>query len=214
LASLIAFLALTAVVTHHQFDGADDMARALVHRPSYPLLRSSMEAASFLGGQPGQIVIVSLATILLWRQRRRWGFALPVVMAGAGILQHVAKWAVDRPRPNLDPWGFPSGHTLTVVVLFGYIAYVIGTSRMRRSLAMASWAAIVGTVAFSRMYLDAHFLSDVLGGFSIGLAYLLGAIWIIGAIPAAGGLGPAPAHTLAATVESAVEPVVAATVPS
>ena len=117
---------------------------------------------------------------MLRRRRRRWALALPLVMAGAGILQLVAKWAVDRPRPNLDPWGFPSAHVLTVVVLFGYLAYVIGTSKTRRNLGVALWAAIVCTVAFSRMYLDAHWLSDVLGGFAIGLAYLLAAIWVIG----------------------------------
>jgi len=37
----------------------------------------------------------------------------------------------------------------------------------------------VGVVAFSRLYLDRHWLSDLGGGFSIGLAYLLLAIWLI-----------------------------------
>src|SRR3989442_8246108 len=180
LASLVAFVALTGVVTLDGFDGADHVARAFVHRPSSPLLHFSMEAASFLGGQPGQIAVVCMGATMLRRRRRRWALALPMVMAGAGMLQLVAKWAVDRPRPNLDPWGFPSAHVLTVVVLFGYLAYVIGTSKTRRNLGVALWAAIVCTVAFSRMYLDAHWLSDVLGGFAIGLAYLLAAIWVIG----------------------------------
>src|SRR3989442_9386604 len=170
LASLVAFLALTAVVTEHRFDGADRLARTLVHRPGYSLLHSSMEAASFLGSGAGQIPIIVLGCAVLWRRRRRWGLALPVVMAGAGILQLVAKWAVDRPRPNLAPWGFPSGHVLTLVVLAGYVAYVVATSRLRprwRAAGLAFSAAIVCTVAFSRMYLDAHWLSDVLGGLTI-----------------------------------------------
>jgi undecaprenyl-diphosphatase len=184
LASLLAFLTLTAVVTRHGFDNADHLAREIVHGPSYPVLHSSMEAASWVGGRPGQIAVVCLGSALLWRRRRRWGLALPVVMAGAGLLQHVAKWAVDRPRPNLDPWGFPSGHVLTVVVLCGFIAYAVATSRARRSVRVGICAAIVGTVAFSRMYLDAHWFSDVLGGLSIGLAYLLAAIWLVGSVPA------------------------------
>ena len=41
----------------------------------------------------------------------------------------------------------------------------------------------VGTVAYSRMYLDAHWLSDVVGGFTAGLAYLLLAIWVVRSAP-------------------------------
>ena len=183
LLSVIAFLILTLAVMEHRLDGVDHVARGFVHRPSHPVVQSSMEAASFLGGQPGQIAVVCLGSVVLWRRRRRWGLALPVIMAGAGILQATAKWAIDRPRPNLDPWGFPSAHVLSLVVLLGYVAYVLSTSTVPqwwRRLGVAGCAAIVCTVAYSRMYLDAHWPSDVLGGFSVGLAYLLLAIWMIG----------------------------------
>jgi undecaprenyl-diphosphatase len=187
LASLSAFVALTAVVTEQRFDGIDGIARAFVHRWEYALLRSSMELASFLGGHPGQIVVIVLGSVCLWCQRRRTlSCALPLVMAGAGVLQLTAKWAIDRPRPNLDPWGFPSAHVMTMVVLAGFVAYVIATSGARqrvRALAVACCAAAVGVVAFSRMYLDAHWLSDVLGGASVGCAYLLAAIWLIQSLP-------------------------------
>ena len=182
--SLVAFLLILVVgVVDHGLDGADRMARAAVHRPSYAVVQSSMEAASFVGGRPGQIPVVCLGAVLLWRRRRRWALALPVVMAGAGVLQVSAKWAVDRPRPNLDPWGFPSAHVLSLVVLLGFVAYVLATSRMPdrvRRLGAGACAAAVCTVAYSRMYLDAHWLSDVLGGFTLGLAYLLLALWVIG----------------------------------
>ena len=179
LVSLIGFLTLTLVVTRHGTDGVDCAARTLVHRPSHRALQSSMEAVSFAAGRPGQAAVVCLGATLL-RRRGRWAVGLPLVMAGAGILQGVAKWAVDRPRPNLDPWDFPSAHVLTVVVLFGYLAYVLATSRTRRNVGVVLSAVIVCAVAFSRMYLDAHWLSDVAGGFAMGLAYLLGAIWLLG----------------------------------
>jgi membrane-associated phospholipid phosphatase len=145
-----------------------------------------MEAASFWGGQPGQTTVVFLACAASWRRRRRWAVSFPIVMAGAGIVQQLAKWAVDRPRPNLDPWGFPSAHVFSLVVLLGCIAYVMGTSSMRRGwrwLGVAGCATFVCIVAYSRMYLDAHWLSDVFGGLTMGLAYLLGVIWL-----SAGGL--------------------------
>jgi membrane-associated phospholipid phosphatase len=75
---------------------------------------------------------------------------------------------------------------LTLVVLLGYVAYTVGTSGLRsrwRGLGAAGCAAAVCVVAYSRMYLDMHWLSDVLGGISGGLALLLLAIWTIGWMP-------------------------------
>ena len=101
-------------------------------------------------------------------------------MAGTGALQYLTKWMADRPRPNDTPWGFPSGHVLSLTVFFGVIAYLVATGRARATAgACATWAgggAIVLAVAFSRIYLDMHWLSDVVGGFSAGAAYLLLAI--------------------------------------
>jgi membrane-associated phospholipid phosphatase len=190
---LTGFLLLTAIVTRDILASTDQLARMLVHGSQHPFLSPLMEGASFLGGQPGQIAVILLASAVLWSRRpRRWALALPVVMAGAALIQYLAKWHFDRPRPNLDPWGFPSAHVMTLVVLFGYLGYVLvagATARRRRwwrALAVSGCPAVVCTVAYSRMYLDAHWLSDVLGGMSGGLAYLLLAIWLIGS-------GPSPA---------------------
>jgi membrane-associated phospholipid phosphatase len=203
LLSLLGFLLLTAVVAQQHFAGADLAARSLVHQSHHPALTSVMEGASFLGGRPGQIALIGAGFATLWPGRRRWALGLPLVMAGVGAVQFLAKWAVDRPRPNLDSWGFPSAHVLSLVVLCGYLAYAVtlGTSRGQRRLAMGAGAVIVGTVAYSRMYLDAHFLSDVLGGLMAGLAYLSGAIWTVGCVPRVRRALPAtpaarPAETL------------------
>jgi membrane-associated phospholipid phosphatase len=189
LASLMGVLILTAIVTQQRFERADGLARAFVQQSHHPRLRSVMEGASFLGGHPGQIAVVVLGSVMLWHRRRRWAVALPVAMTGAGVVQFLAKLAVDRARPNLDPWGYPSGHLLSLVVLLGFVAYVVSRSKCRarwRHLGTAACAAAVCTVAYSRLYLDAHWLSDVLGGIAGGLAYLLLALWLVESIPPVG----------------------------
>jgi undecaprenyl-diphosphatase len=187
LASLLVFITLTTAVHQPEIDAVDTFVRSLVRPAANPLLDVFMETASYLAGHPGQIVaIVFASAVLWWRRHWRWGVALPIVMAGAGALQLAAKWAVDRPRPNLDAGGFPSAHVLMVVVLAGYLTYVVATLSTRprsRALAVAACILVVGLVAFSRMYLDAHWLSGVLGGASIGVAYLLTAIWVIQCAP-------------------------------
>src|SRR5262245_28741274 len=105
---LAAFLLLTLIVTQQLFDGTDRVARGLVHQVRGPQLTSFMAGASYLGGSAGQVAVVIVSSVMLWPCRRRWALALPPVMAGVGILQLLAKWAIDRPRPNLAAWGFPS----------------------------------------------------------------------------------------------------------
>jgi membrane-associated phospholipid phosphatase len=68
------------------------------------------------------------------------------------------------------------------VVFFGLVAYLLAASsltRSRRRLGYAGCAATVLVVAFSRMYLEAHWVSDLAGGFTLGVAYLLLTICLI-----------------------------------
>ncbi len=141
-----------------------------------------MHGISGLGESYGLIPLIALGVAILWRGSRRWAVALPLVMAGTGALQLVAKWAIDRPRPNLAAWGFPSGHVLSLVVFFGLVIYLLATStatRSRRRLGYVGCTALVLVVAFSRLYLEAHWVSDLAGGFTLGLVYLLSTIYLV-----------------------------------
>jgi len=180
--SLVGYLALAVFAAQQQFFAIDYGTRSWVRLVHSEALNLPMEMVTSLGGL-GLIALIALAMPILWRINRRWALALPVLMAGAGALQWLAKAASGRARPNLAPWGFPSGHVLSLVVFFGLMIYLIVTasSRRRRWRTLASIAAAVPVVvvAFSRLYLDKHWLSDLAGGLSIGLAYLLLAIWIV-----------------------------------
>jgi membrane-associated phospholipid phosphatase len=219
---LAAFLILTIAVIQQRFDGLDRTSRSFVHQDQGPRLQVLMEGASVAGGQPGQLAVLGIGCMVLWRRRTIWALTLPLAMAGVGVVQFSAKWAMNRPRPNLHPWGFPSAHVLSLVVLCGLLAFMVGqTQRGRRWRLLAAGIAggIVAIVAYSRMYLDAHWLSDVLGGFTAGLAYLLFVIWLMESAPGfLGGLRhawrtsgydglPVPV-AIAAAMESPIAPAV------
>ena len=192
-ASSLAFAALALIATRRGVFDLDRSTEALVGLIRRAPLQSSMETASLLGQGSVLVPLIALASLLVWQCRRRWALALPVVMAGAGGLQFLAKWAVDRPRPNTAPWGFPSGHALIVVVFFGALAYLVCTSRTRRRWRWAGTALCAATVlvvGFSRLYLDMHWISDVGGGFAVGLAYLPLAVWVVELIPDRSGVTP------------------------
>jgi undecaprenyl-diphosphatase len=98
------------------------------------------------------------------------------MFVGAIALFVLAKWIVARPRPKLSPYGFPSAHTFGAVVFFGGVIYLLWTiemNRARRWVATAGLVLLILGVAVSRLYLRSHWLSDVLGGLTGGLAYLL-----------------------------------------
>jgi undecaprenyl-diphosphatase len=180
--ALAGFAALALPATSHQFSALDYQARAFVHLTRAPVLDPAMTGVSGLGENYGLIPLILLGIAVLWRPSRRWAVALPLLMAGTGALQLITKWAVDRPRPNLAAWGFPSGHVLSLVVFFGLITYLLATStlpRRRRWLGSAGCLSTVLAVAFSRLYLEAHWISDVAGGFTLGLAYLLLTICLV-----------------------------------
>jgi len=170
-----AVLAACALMSGRPFQ-IDEAVKVLVGRAQHPVLSAGMHAVSSLGESVGLIPLIALVSGFAWRRCRRYAGMVPVLMIGAGILQLVMKWAIDRPRPNLAPWGFPSGHVLSLVVLLGFTCYLIGVANVRRH--WLCLGAILGgmtlvAVAISRLYLDVHWLSDVVGGFAIGLAYLL-----------------------------------------
>jgi membrane-associated phospholipid phosphatase len=184
LASLAGYVALAVLAAHQQFFAIDYGTRTWIRilREEMPYL--PMALVTKLGGPFGILLLIAAGvTVLLWRRQHRWAVALPALMAGAGALQALAKWSMGRARPDESPWGFPSGHVLSLVVFFGLMIWLVATASRRRrrwrALASALCILTVAAVAFSRIYLDRHWLSDLAGGLTIGLAYLLLAIWVI-----------------------------------
>lgn len=201
---LTAYLVLALAAAQQQFLPLDQSVRAWVQPIRSGWLDVSMQTVSFLGEPAGLIPLILVTSAALWRASRRWALLLPVLMAGTGVLQLVGKWAADRPRPNAAPWGFPSGHVLSLAVFFGIMAFLLVTLSERRrrwrvSACLACGAA-VGLVAASRIYLDMHWLSDVIGGFALGTAYLLIAIATTQTL--FGRVVPRPALTVAQSVEA------------
>lgn len=125
-----------------------------------------------------------------WQQegRRPEVAILFVTLASSAALGQVLKSLFARPRPQLFPWltaaggwSFPSGHTLTAVVLGGSVAWLMGWKQngRRRTAAWGvagSWASLVGV---SRVYLGVHYPSDVLASLAVGALCLLLASCIV-----------------------------------
>jgi membrane-associated phospholipid phosphatase len=124
-----------------------------------------------------------LLGIYLWRRRERyWVVALWLSVFGGLLLNKTLKLIFHRARPRfrdavqlLTSYSFPSGHTMIATVFYGALAaFVIADSKgwAQRILAAAVAITLILLVAFSRVYLGAHYLSDVLGAMAEGFAWV------------------------------------------
>jgi len=135
-----------------------------------------------LGRETALAISILLTLYFLWR--RFWHELSMVVLGVFGgngwfeLLSHL----FNRHRPVFtDPLvtplpgpGFPSGHSMTAVLLYGLILYLL-LPRLKsgrwRLLAAFDAVMIILLIGFSRLYMGDHYLTDVLAGFSFGLAW-------------------------------------------
>ena len=157
------------------------------------LLTPLMVAVSVPGESPvGALLLIGVAGGLLLK--RHWPAAVFIALTATGfILSTLLKAIVARPRPTPDlvqvyreitSMSFPSGHVVHYVVFFGAIGY-LAWQRLRAAPApepfaraglmavLAVCAALMLLIGPSRVYLGAHWPTDVLGGYIVGSAWLL-----------------------------------------
>ena len=124
-----------------------------------------------------------LIGLVLWRKRHYyWVVALWLSVFGGVLLNRTLKLVFHRARPQFDDpiltltsYSFPSGHTMIATVFWGALAaFVFAKSKSWRLRIIAGVVAItmIVLVAFSRVYLGAHYLSDVLAAMAEGLAWI------------------------------------------
>jgi undecaprenyl-diphosphatase len=142
---------------------------------------SALQAVTNLGSI---YVVVGLALLLvlvgLYRRRSRWpSLFVLTVLVGMEVATLAVKDLVGRLRPTLNPAAaslgpsFPSGHSSAAAAFYAAAALVLarGLRGRMRHLAAGLAVAIAVAVAGSRVLLDLHWLSDVVGGLALGWAW-------------------------------------------
>ena len=121
------------------------------------------------------VVSIWFAVMRRWRTLAYWIGA----SAFAAILVLVLKTGFSRVRPEtpyaaVDPFSFPSGHAALTIVVYGFLAFLVAHGKPGwQKIAVALPAAgIAVLIAFSRLYLGAHWFSDVAASVGLGLAWI------------------------------------------
>jgi undecaprenyl-diphosphatase len=127
------------------------------------------------------VMIALIASMALWfairRRFRTLGYWIAAV-AFANVMVVALKYALGRARPEtahgLDEYSFPSGHAAMSMVVYGFLAFLLGQRKSaahQTAFALGAFG-IAALVGFSRLYLGVHWLSDVIASFGLGIAWM------------------------------------------
>jgi len=140
-------------------------------------------AITTLNSVLGVVLLAGLFGALLYRQEAwHWLLALVIAVPGGMLLNVLLKQVFQRARPTFDDplvmlstYSFPSGHTSGATLFYGVLAaYLICSARsgLLRVLSGLLALVMIALVGLSRIYLGAHYLSDVLAAVAVGCAWL------------------------------------------
>ena len=174
---------LAAVVQDQEVNALDTFASPFVHSFASPIIDSLTDRLASAVGTVPSLLALAAVTAVVALARRRPGLAALVAVAVVGVvlINEVLKRLVARPRPKLDwalvypDFSFPAATPWTRSSC-SWPSRSSGWALFGRRVGIIATCVAIGLallIGFSRIYLGAHYLTDVLGG------YLAGAIWLI-----------------------------------
>ncbi len=137
-----------------------------------------MIGVSFLG-LPAVVIVASLVLAVIAYMRLRWRLMTAFCLVGAAIgFNTIIKNSFGRARPNtlyvgqmkLKSYSFPSGHTLGATVFYGLLAYIAYKTLPTpwNMIVAGVLVLLIILIGLSRIYLGAHYPTDVIGGWALG----------------------------------------------
>lgn len=130
---------------------------------------------------PLMVIITALILIIVIKDKKI-KISLVINLLGVTIINNLIKVIVARPRPDINRlvtetgYSFPSGHSITSIVFYGYLVYLIykyiDNKKIKVPL-MIFLIILIPIIGLSRIYLGVHYTSDVLCGFLLGIVYLI-----------------------------------------
>lgn len=182
LAAISIFAAIASAVTAGFTQHFDEIVLNWLAANRTPMLDSVMLEITTLGTGLVLVVVILVASVFLWLTQHKWSvYVLLLGTIGGTVLNTILKFHYHRPRPTIvqvasvHTTSFPSGHSMSSLVAYGSVAYLVGrlgsTPRLKRTTWLLA-ALVILAIGISRMYLGVHYPSDVIAGYLAGLAWL------------------------------------------
>ncbi len=185
--AFVGFAGIFAAVRANRSADFDLGVTVRLQRWRHPWVAKVMEAASWPGFPPQSRVVPPAIIASMWLLRLRLEAVFQLLSWGSALLSTFVKAKMKRARPEgpdlrvvVAPLGgssFPSGHTITYVGTYGFLAYLVHTlvrPRAIRRVVVSSLLALVALVGPSRVYQGHHWPTDVSASYLLGFSYLIG----------------------------------------
>lgn len=130
----------------------------------------------------GGVLFTIIVGIMIFIFGKNIRYFVTFDIVGVTILNQVVKHIMRRDRPdvlrlvNESGYSFPSGHSMVSMALYGIIIYLIYKNVKNKYLKITFitlLSLLIVLIGLSRVYVGVHYVSDVLGGFILGLVYLI-----------------------------------------
>lgn len=174
-----AFVVLSAVVEEGGTKRLDHAVRTRIQpRRRRRLQNAASMVTSIAAPRTHPLIAIALAVIAS-RRTGRIGYGIPAASVGATIVDKAVRLIIHQKRPplaglhhGLDRYGFPSGHTCAATAIaLAFVTHIWPTLSdvQRRTTAAVAICLSLG-VAWTRLYLDEHWIDDIVGGWLAGVA--------------------------------------------
>ena len=175
--SLFAFILIATAVLFKATMKEDLLLYYLLISIKNNILLSVATLLSFLGSIKGLIVVSFFLVFILKSNKQRIFLFLDLI--GSGLIINITKNIFLRERPIigqnlLADYSFPSGHTFIAITFYGFLLYLVMKDKKvsYKKLKEGVLLFLIITIPLSRLILGVHYLTDILGGITLGLAYL------------------------------------------
>jgi undecaprenyl-diphosphatase len=135
------------------------------------------------------IISFIFAAYLIYKFHRKKAIFFAATMICDAILVTLSKnfFQVSRPSNAImseTSFSFPSGHSLTSVVFLGLLLYIYWPIMKKQTKLILSiaCAGLILIIGFTRVYLNVHWVSDVLGGYALGVVLLISSLYLYGKV--------------------------------
>lgn len=175
--SLFAFILVATAVLFRVTIREDLLLYYLLISIKNNILLSVATLVSFFGSIKGLIVVSFFLIFILKSNKQRIFLFLDLI--SSGLIINITKNIFLRERPIigqtlLKDYSFPSGHTFIAISFYGFLLYLVMKDRKSnyKKLKIGLLLFLIITIPLSRLILGVHYLTDILGGIALGLAYL------------------------------------------
>lgn len=187
-AGLVLFVLLAILMVTGNLQWFDDPIREWVYSIRNPALTEVLQVITYMGNWQ-TITLLCIVLLLFRKTRLRYGVPVSAGAIFVTIFNRIIKLIFKRPRPEESlhlieegGYSFTSGHSITSMVVFGLLIYLVRKYVRNRKAANILTAALAVPwifIGLSRIYMGVHFPSDVLAGWALGAAVLVGIIVIV-----------------------------------